>query len=320
MAISEFGLIRRYFADRATSSSTVRLGIGDDCAQVIVPEGQELVLSIDTMVENTHFLPGTPADLIAARLLAAATSDLAAMGATPAWFTLALTLPEADEHWLEPFAARLAEDAARYGLALVGGDTTRGPLALSIQVHGLVPGQGLQRGGAKPGDLIAVSGSLGDSRGGLQQLLDHGLAPEQPLQQRFFAPTPRLALGQGVLPFANSCIDISDGLTADLGHILTASQVGAELIAKKIPLSGCLREAVGENQALDWALSGGEDFELCFTLPETELDRLRKVAAETDTPVSVIGHITEARDYWLTYSDGRREAIKATGFDHFPES
>lgn len=228
MSLGEFELIRAYFARvaEASSDASVILGPGDDCALLQPPAGQQLAVSIDSLVEGTHFLPGTPADKLASRLFGSALSDLAAMGAAPGWLTLALSLPASDADWLEAFSRKLAELCLQYRIALVGGDTTRGPLTLSAQVHGFVePGLALCRSGAKPGDLICVSGTLGDSRGGLEGLLQQAETdPHQAwLCQRFYAPQPRIHLGQQLCGLASSCIDISDGLLADLGHILTAS-------------------------------------------------------------------------------------------------
>ena len=193
-SLGEFELIRRYFAEASTDAS-VALGIGDDCALLIPEPGEAMAVSIDTLVEGTHFLPGTPPEHLATRLLGASVSDLAAMGARPAWFTLALTLPDATEEWLEPFAISLINTAKQMNIRLVGGDTTRGPLCLSAQVHGFVPvDKALKRQGAQVGDLICVTGTLGDSRGGLETLLKHDAESDQVryLQQRFYAPTPRL--------------------------------------------------------------------------------------------------------------------------------
>lgn len=318
MPLGEFELISRYFAEASTDAS-VALGIGDDCAVLTVPDGYQLAVSIDTLVEGTHFLPDTPADLLASRLLGAALSDLAAMGAQPAWLTLALTLPQADEDWLAAFSGRLAELCSRYQIGLVGGDTTRGPLTLSAQVHGFLPqGKGLLRGGAQVGDLICVSGTLGDSRAGLEGVLQG--FPDQIhavyLQQRFYSPEPRISLGQAVLPVATSAIDISDGLVADLAHILSASgELGARIQVEALPLSTELIQSFGEEQALNWALSGGEDFELCFTLPAEQFSALSALP----TPVTVIGKVTAGGGVDL-FLRGEPYAIAENGYDHFQHS
>ncbi|MCV6591036.1 MAG: thiamine-phosphate kinase [Marinobacterium sp.] len=316
--MGEFDLIRRYFATQPATDS-VPLGIGDDCALLQLPAGRQLAVSIDTLVEGTHFLPGTDPARLAERLLGAAVSDLAAMGAQPLWFTLALTLPEATESWLEPFARRLAQRAAELNIVLVGGDTTRGPLALSAQVHGTVaPGLALTRQGARAGDLICVTGTLGDSAAGLQTLFDQLPAGEHVdvLRQRYYCPQPRLAAGQQLAGCASACLDISDGLLGDLSHILAAATqpLGAEIVVDDLPLSMALLAQYGPVQGHKWALSGGEDFELCFTLPVQQ----RAVLARLPVTATVVGRIIERPGLYLQYSDGQLISTSAQGFDHFP--
>ncbi len=318
MSLGEFELIRRYFAQIADTSAdaSVALGIGDDCAILDLPSGQQLVVSIDTLVEGTHFLPQTPAELLATRLIGSAVSDLAAMGADPAWLTLALSLPAADPEWLQAFSEQLALLCKQYGIALIGGDTTRGPLTLTAQVHGFVPqGEGLLRSGAQIDDLICVSGFLGDSRGGLEVLLQGGECQEASsyLKTRFYAPQPRLALGQCLRTIANSCIDISDGLLADLAHILKCSGgLGARLQLETLPLSKELVQKYGVAQARQWALTGGEDFELCFTVPADKLGQLQPL----NFPISVIGKVTAGPDISL-FDQETPCPISDTGYDHF---
>lgn len=318
MSLSEFDLIQRYFTE-ASSDASVALGIGDDCAVLTLPEGHQLAVSIDSLVQGTHFLEGTPADLLAGRLFGSAMSDLAAMGATPAWLTLALTLPEADESWLELFSSRLFELCREYGVSLIGGDTTKGPLVLSAQVHGFLPkGARLTRAGAQVGDLICVSGMLGDSRAGLEGLLngfeDDSHAPY--LLERFYAPTPRIALGKALLDKASACIDISDGLLSDLAHILKASgSLGARLQLEALPISSQLMAAFGEDNGRQWALTGGEDFELCFTLSPNLLPMLNQLPLN----VSVIGKVTSTSNIEL-FLRGQACEIHGSGYDHFQHS
>ncbi|MGB0204402.1 MAG: thiamine-phosphate kinase [Neptuniibacter sp.] len=322
MSLGEFELIKRYFAPLAEASSdaSVALGVGDDCAILNCPEGQQLVVSIDSLVEGTHFLPDTPADQLASRLFGAAVSDLAAMGATPAWITLALSLPEASESWLEAFSTRLATLCQQYQISLIGGDTTRGPLSLTAQVHGFVPvGKALKRAGAQVGDLICVSGKLGDSRGGLEGLLNGFPEAEgtEYLNQRFFAPTPRIELGQVLRDIATAAIDVSDGLLSDLAHILKASStgqqtLGARLQVEALPLSTELVSNFGEEKARQWALTGGEDFELCFTLPAEQLPQLPNLPE----PIAVIGKITDDADIRL-FDRGQACELGGAGYDHF---
>ncbi|WP_210395925.1 thiamine-phosphate kinase [Motiliproteus sediminis] len=277
MSLSEFALIERYLQSLSTGAEGVALGIGDDCALLEIPAGQQLALSVDTLVEGVHF-PATisPADL-ACRALNACVSDLAAMGAEPRWLTLALTLPEANEPWLAAFAAALGEGLKGFGMALVGGDTTRGALSLTLQVHGLVPAaQALRRDGARPGDGVYVTGTLGDAMAGLDQLQQRQ-APNSALLGRFFRPCARVQAGLRLRGRASAAVDISDGLAADLGHVLGRSGVGATLWLDQLPLSEPMRDNYTAEQAQRFALGGGEDFELCFTLPpagETELGDL----------------------------------------------
>lgn len=307
----EFDLIRRYFAP-AQGDSSVVLGIGDDCA-LLQPEADSLLaVSVDTLVEGVHFLPDLAPQHVASRALGAAVSDLAAMGATPAWYTLALSLPQADEVWVAAFAAALHGCANRFGIRLIGGDTTRGRLTVTVQVHGFVPrGDALMRKGAAPGDLICVTGTLGDSRAGLETLLkaEPESAVNACLRTRFYAPEPRLTCGVALRGVASACIDISDGLLADLGHILSASGCGADLDSRALPLSPALLAYAGPDTARAWALRGGEDFELCFTLPASRREHL----ATLPTPVAVIGQITANGGIRI---DGT-PVTGTAGYDHF---
>jgi thiamine-monophosphate kinase len=321
--LDEFALIGHYFSRLTDTDDSIVVGIGDDCAQVRVPPDMDLVLSIDTLVEGTHFLPGTDPGHIASRLMGAAVSDLAAMGAQPAWFTLALTLPCADEAWLAAFSAQLGCCARRFGIRLVGGDTTRGPLTLSVQVQGLVPsGRGMHRSGAGVGDLVCVSGTLGDSRAGLDIQLRPEVQPDplpvssQDLLQRFFAPEPRLSTGLLIADYASSCIDISDGLLADLGHILRASDVGARIERWQLPLSEALLAYCDREQARDWALCGGEDFELCFTVPAARWEALQHALREHGVAVSCIGEIMPATAGLRLENNGVAVATEPSGQSH----
>lgn len=321
MAIDEFELIRHYFSAIGNDGSgSVRLSVGDDCAVIAPPAGYNLVMSIDTMVEGTHFPVGTSGDKVASRLLGAALSDLAAMAAVPACFTLALTLPEADPVWLKSFSTRLAEVASQYGVRLVGGDTTKGPLTLSIQVHGWTkPGAALLRSGAQPGDRIFVTGTLGDSRGGLETVLKHITGEQVPyLQKRFFNPEPRLDTALLVSDFATSATDISDGLLADLNHILEASKVGAMLHPTELPVSQSLYRWVGEKKSREWALSGGEDFELCFTASLLAEPKLAWALREHDVAVTCIGQITEEPGIVLV-EEGEIWSVEPQGYNHFSD-
>lgn len=317
--MGEFELIRRCFWQPATRSDVV-VGIGDDCAVLQPPADQQLVVSIDTLVEGVHFLPDTTPERLAERLLGAAVSDLAAMAAVPAWLTLALTLPEADEHWLVAFSTTLARRCSELGITLVGGDTTRGPLrVLSAQVHGLVPnGQALLRSGARPGDRILVSGTLGDSRGGLETLLQpiEVSAAVIELRQRFYRPEPRLQLAQQLRSRLSAAIDLSDGLLGDLQHILEASGVGAVLHVDQLPLSDALRQLYPQ-RAQEWALAGGEDFELCLTAPVQHVPACLQIAHELGIRLTELGEITATTGLQVLATDGSHVSELPAAWDHF---
>lgn len=318
----------------------VSVGIGDDCAVLNIPPDQQLVVSIDTLVEGTHFLPDTSAEQLAWRLLGASVSDLAAMGATPAWLTLALTLPRADEPWISAFSAGLSGAMQQYKIQLIGGDTTQGPLTLTAQVHGFVQtGCALLRSGAKPGDLICVTGTLGDSRAGLESLLsdyssvnntfpstallNDALSNTTPshesieyLRQRFYRPLPRISTGKLIASFASSCIDISDGLLGDLNHILEQSRVGAQINPAALPLSAGLKAFTDAATAQKWALTGGEDFELCFTVPPGQWGSLQAQLQCHEVPVTAIGAICEKPGLQL-FKAGEWHTVEASGYKHF---
>lgn len=322
--MDEFALIRRYFQPLAqrqqgAAEDSVSVGIGDDCAVLNVPEGQQLVVSIDTLVEGTHFLVDTPPEQLAWRLLGASVSDLAAMGAAPSWLTLALTLPHADEAWVSAFSAALSEATQRYSIQLVGGDTTRGPLTLTAQVHGFVrKGAALLRSNAQAGDLICVTGTLGDSRAGLETLLTKASTDSvvDYLRHRFYRPQPRTSTGQLISAYASSCIDISDGLLGDIQHILDQSGVGAQLNPESLPLSAELKRFTDEKTAREWALSGGEDFELCFTVPPEQWTSLQAHLQTHDVQVTPVGAICEAKGLQL-FSQGEWRVVEANGYRHF---
>ncbi|MFO7530552.1 MAG: thiamine-phosphate kinase [Marinobacter sp.] len=313
--MGEFELIRRYFLPVAEQRGhpDLLLALGDDCAIQRVPADQDLVFSVDTQVEGRHFPQHYRSEFTAWRALASAASDLAAMGATPVCFTLALTLPEADESWLEGFGRGLAQAASRFGLALAGGDTTRGPLTISIQVHGTVPrGQGLMRSGAKANDLVAVSGTLGDAGAALDFLdVQEPDDDERALLERYHHPLPRLELGQALRGFASACIDISDGLIADLGHILERSGVGAILNPELLPLSTPLHRCAGE-RAPRLALSSGDDYELCVTISEKHWGALPE---GVKNQLTVVGRID--RGQGVRFEGGALADSGVRGFDHF---
>ena len=291
--MGEFDLIKRYF-DRPElrPGPVMALGPGDDCALLQVPFKHQLSVSSDTFVSGVHFFADMAASQIAQRCLAASVSDLAAMGATPAWFNLCLTMPSADESWVDSFSQGLAAQAKYCAISLAGGDTTKGPLSISIHAMGWVPiGQAITRSGAQIGDVIMVSGSLGDSAAGLQ-IMQHQRDAVDALSQRFWNPTPRIALGQWLRSKATACLDVSDGLVQDLGHILTASGCGADLQLQDLPLSTELQTYATLSQAHNYALNGGEDFELCFTLPPLLLSQAQAYSQLQKLPLTAIGCVS----------------------------
>ena len=307
--MDEFELIRRFFS-RHSDSPLVVAGVGDDGAVLRPPAGRELVTVIDTMVAGTHFPVDMDAGDIGYRIVAVNLSDIAAMGAVPRWMTLALTLVEADPEWLDEFAAGLYEAAGEWDVVLAGGDTTKGSqLVTSIQMSGdLAPGTALYRSGAKAGDTIYVTGTLGDAAAGLSRLSE--LPCRNYLARRFARPTARVAVGSALAGIAHAAIDVSDGLVADLAKVLEASRAGAELELHHLPLSQELLDAVGREQALQHAMGGGDDYELCFTLPESLLP------ADIASEVTAIGRITA--ETGLVCRDGDSVVpFDDTGYRHF---
>jgi thiamine-monophosphate kinase len=317
--MTEFDLIARYFSHTFPNRPDVILGVGDDAAICTVPTGMQLALAIDTLVAGVHFPTTTRPEDIGYKALAVNLSDMAAMGATPAWITLALTCPQAEENWLARFSQGLLELAETAQVSLIGGDTTCGPLTITIQIAGFVPSNGaLQRRGAQPGDGIYVTGNLGDAGLGLASVqgqikLPH--AAKEYVEARLNRPTPRWREGQSLRGIASSAIDISDGLAADLGHILTASAVGATLQLENLPLSKVSRESLSPKEAWLMALNAGDDYELCFTVPshrETALLAALPVASYTR-----IGTIETHLGLHCWLGDGQEFIPEKGGYQHF---
>lgn len=316
MPLSEFQLIARYFSGLTAAGQTegVVLGIGDDAAILRLPPGEDLVVSIDTLVSGVHFPASLSPRAIGHRALAVNLSDLAAMGARPLWFTLALTLPDANEPWLAGFAEGLGQLAHRAGIALVGGDTTRGPLSITIQVHGAAtPGAALRRDGAKPGDELWVTGRPGLAALGLR-LLQSGARENDPACAAFLWPEPRVAMGRALLGLATAAIDVSDGLLADAGHIAERSGCGVEIDAACLPLEAELA-VLSREDALALCLTGGDDYELCFTAPATATALIESAAENLGLPCRRIGRVVEGSGARCA---GFRPA--RTGFQHFGAS
>ena len=319
--MGEFDLIKRYFS-RKSLQNDVSLSVGDDCAITSIPSGYQLAITTDTLVESTHFLPSiSPADL-AYKSVAVNLSDLAAMGATPTWMSLALTLPEIKEAWLAEFSQSLFAILDRYGVSLIGGDTTKGPLSITLTAQGFLPeNQGLFRHQAKVGDWIFVSGFLGDSAAGLDLLLQNRKIENESDRyfiQRHLHPTPRVELGLALRAFSCCALDISDGLLADLEHILERSQVGAEIYLENLPLSHHLCTQYEQTQAEKFALTGGEDYELCFTVSEEKRKEMEQVLRSQGIKVTCIGQILPATSGLNLLKNGKKIALPThIGFDHF---
>jgi thiamine-monophosphate kinase len=316
--LSEFDVIKTYFEGLGFEDALdLSVGIGDDCAVLDVPEGQSLCFSMDTMVEGVHFPKGAPADKLANRVLAAATSDLAAMGAQPSHFSMSLTLPAINTSWLSDFSRGLKAFIERFRMPLLGGDTTRGPLAITVQVHGYLPkGSQLTRAHAQVGDVLAVSGSLGDA-GAALELLEAGGAfreCELFLLDRYYYPSPRIDQGIELRRLASACIDISDGLLADARHIAQKSGVCVEIDLESLPISAALNSYAGARSE-QFAVSSGDDYELLFTISEENWSKLK--LRDSIGMFTLIGRVTNGRGQLGLTRDGESVVMKSEGFKHF---
>lgn len=317
MPLGEFALIDRWFRDIGSRRDT-RVGVGDDGAVLAPPAGHDLVAVVDTLVEGVHFPAGSPARSVGHRALAVNLSDIAAMGATPAWALLSLTLPKPDEGWLEEFAAGFSALARAHDVQLVGGDTTSGPLAVSVQVLGVVPrGAALLRSGGQAGDLVYVTGSPGDAACGLALLQGRLRIPANAdtaaldaLRDRFLFPAPRCAAGAQLRGIASACIDISDGLAGDLAKLAFASHCGARVDVRQLPLSEALLAVAERVAAEHFALTGGDDYELCFTVPPSRAPALEGL------PCTPVGRLVEGHGVAVYRGDNVIE-FSHSGFDHF---
>lgn len=316
MALSEFDLIDRYFSRCGALRPDVRLGVGDDAALLSCPPGELLVAAVDTLVEAVHFPRGCRPDSVGHRALAVNLSDLAAMGARPAWALLALTLPAVDEDWLARFAAGFTALAGTHQVALVGGDTTQGPLTVTVTLLGGVPtGTALRRSGATPGDALMVSGTPGDAAAGLALEQGRLAGAGEALRERFLFPTPRVALGERLRAYASACIDVSDGLLADALKLANASGCGVELDAASLPLSAPLQR-FGAQRAREFALCGGDDYELCFTVPAHQLTPLREALPPERWGYTRIGTVLAEPGARVMGEDGQL-SVPTGGYDHF---
>ncbi|MDP9083341.1 MAG: thiamine-phosphate kinase [Pseudomonadota bacterium] len=328
--LGEFELIHRYFTRRAaapTGKSGVILGIGDDAALLELPRDAELAAAVDTIVAGRHFPEDADARSIGHRALAVNLSDLAAMGATPAWATLALTLPSINTHWLASFSAGLFDLADANGVVLVGGDTTRGPLSVSIQILGHVPrGTALRRSGASAGDVLMVTGTLGDAGAGLKFVTAPPMGADTALGQRgdamrelirrFEYPTARVQFGSAARGIASAAMDLSDGLAGDLPKLAHASGLAARVAVERLPLSDSMRAVANSNEARDWALGAGDDYELLLAVPPQRLPALQAVALGLDLRLTEIGHMSTGSG--VTWSlNGKDYHPASAGYDHF---
>ena len=318
---SEFDLIARHFMRPAANAV---LGIGDDAALVDVSNGMDLAVSTDTMVSGTHFFPDVDPENLGHKALAVNLSDMAAMGAMPYWATLALTLPSVDHDWLAAFAKGFFDLAEEFNVSLIGGDTTRGPLSLTVTIMGEVPaGAALRRGGAKVGNDIWVSGLIGDAA--LAVAHRHGrIKLDEPdykeAVMRLYEPTPRVQLGQALRGLATSAIDISDGLLADVGHICRLSKVSAKVEMSRIPVSPIGAKHIGSHEGLTAIVAGGDDYELCFTAPANSRESIEDLIDVLGVPLTRIGSIAKGKGVSLVGAEGKSVTIDGRGFDHFASS
>ena len=318
--MDEFTLVHRYFSTQTCRRDDVRLGIGDDAAVVTPHPGYELVVTTDVLIDGVHFPSSTPPAALGHKALAVNISDIAAMGAEPAWATLSLALPVSDERWLTEFSAGFLEFADRFGVALIGGDTVRGPLAIGVQLIGQTPaGSALRRDGARPGDRVYVTGTLGDAGLGLRECVGESSIDGDDrayLIDRLQRPLPRVDVGRALRGIASAAIDISDGLAADLGHILECSGYGADVDLARLPLSDAYRRC---DPGWDPAVSGGDDYELCFTVAPERDAALQTATHELAVPITMIGAISDQPGLRLRDDSGQDYESAHDGFRHFQD-
>jgi len=307
--MEEFDLIRKYFTWPIKDPS-VALGVGDDAALFSLEQSYQLVTTTDTLVEGVHFSESTTAKDIAHKSLAVNLSDIAAMGAKAKYFTLAITLPKIDQSWLKEFSDSLRQLSGYYEVDLIGGDTTRGSLIITINMFGIVQSsKAITRSGAQPGDGVYISGTIGDA-GFCFWKLSNGLVPSNQELKRLNCPTPRVDLGLELKNLASACIDVSDGLEQDLSHILKASSVGAVIEVEKIPVSEALDVHIKDTN--DWSipLCGGDDYELCFTIPEGKEEALKIVSESCNVNITRIGIVSESLGLQIEGFDGPRKSYQ----------
>jgi len=320
--MKEFELIKHFFTEQKVKRKDVLQGIGDDCAVIACTENQHIVVTTDTLVAGVHFPLETPARAIGHKAVAVNLSDIAAMGAKPSWVSLAITLPEVDNTWLSEFCEGVFELCEYYNVELIGGDTTQGPLSITITAQGLIPeGKYLSRSGAKAGDWLYVTGDIGDAALALQHINNEvTLEPAfiEPIQSKLDYPKPRVLAGQALREYASSAIDISDGLLADLGHICQASNVGANIVLDALPISQILRDSLFFDDAIKLALNGGDDYELLFTISEDNKVGMETALTNAGIPYTCIGQINATQTISTTLNN-KPVPINSSGFEHFSE-
>jgi len=318
--MKEFELIKHFFTEQNVKRKDVLLGIGDDCAVVSSAESQNIVVTTDTLVAGVHFPLGTSAKAIGHKAVAVNLSDIAAMGAKPSWISLAITLPEVNNEWLTEFCSGVFELCEYYNVQLIGGDTTQGPLSITITAQGLTPeGKYLSRSGAKPGDWLYVTGELGDAALALQHhkeslIIDSDAA--KVIQQKLDYPKPRVLAGETLREYASAAIDISDGLLADLGHICQASNVGANVVLDAVPLSDAMNKSQLFEDAINFALNGGDDYELLFTVSEDNKVGMETALSHAGVPIACIGQMNASQTISTTLNN-KAIPINNSGFQHF---
>ena len=319
MSVREFAIIEKYFKSLSTLSrneNAIILGPGDDCAVLRVPDDMELCVSTDTLLEGVHFLPNTAARVVAARTMGANLSDLAAMGATPYAFLLAMTMPDAREDWLEAFSGELSDVIQKYQVPLVGGNLSKGPLSLTVTIMGTLPnGSAIRRVGGSVGDDIYVTGTLGDAAQGL--VLARNGQTSGYLVERYQYPSPRITAGIGLRGIATSLIDISDGLVAEVGHLIEMGELGAQIMALDLPLSDDLLASVGKESAMRMALFSGDDYELCFTADPADAGAIKALANSLELPITPIGVLTGDGEIIIRDGEGAPMKFTGAGYEHF---
>jgi len=319
--MKEFELIKRFFAEPGVTRKDVEMGIGDDAAIIDVPDNSHLIVTTDTLVQGVHFFADMSPRALGHKAVAVNLSDIAAMGGDPTWISLSVTLPTADEQWVKEFSAGIFEICEYYNVQVVGGDTTQGPLTVTVSAKGLVPkGKALMRGGAQPGDWIYVTGTLGDAGVAIDAIKNDKQLPllhEKFIIDRFEFPTPRVAIAQSLREVANSAIDISDGLISDLGHVLEASNCGAIVNVDQLPLSEALTESLDEHLHYDFALTSGDDYELLFTVPEDKRGALDVTMAHYGVQLTCIGQIQGQTGKLELRKDNEPFEFEGRGFQHF---